>query len=88
MVADTSSPLMPEKLDLMVRRLIWLKAPKAPRHISQFSHEIIWIDLPEIPCFRLHSSFQSKGGFINSILGLCAHCPYDWIPEARGLDHR
>ncbi len=64
MVADTSSPLMPEKLDLMARRLIWLKAPKAPRHISQFSHEIIWIDLPEIPCFRLLEYIQPITFFI------------------------
>ena len=34
MVAQTSSFVMPEKLDLMVRRLIWLGAPKVPGHVK------------------------------------------------------
>lgn len=63
MVVDT--PMMPEKLDLLVRRLIWLKAPKAPRHNNKFSHKIIWIHLPELPCFTdymLHSHHKSQRG--------------------------
>lgn len=70
MVAD---PPMPAKLEFMIRRLIWMKAPKVPSlTIEQFN--------------PLMSSLNMLGyTIIKDSLGICDDRSHGWVPETSEL---